>query len=152
MTAAPPPSGLSAALDRPLYGATFGQALGRYWRKYATFSGRASRSEFWWWFLFYAGIGTVLSIIGQVVAGAAPTGPAVTPSAVIGHSVQASLASSIWALINFVGGIAITVRRLHDTNRRGWWWFIQLIPVVGAIVMIVFMALPTDPAGSRFDR
>lgn len=151
MTASTAPARTSATIDQPLYGATIGQAFSRFWRKYATLHGRASRSEFWWWFLIYAGVGVLLSVINQIVVGAAPPDQN-TMSMIIRHSAETSIASSVWALINLVGGITITVRRLHDTNRRGWWWFIQLIPLVGSIIMIILVALPTNPAGSRFDR
>ena len=112
--------------------------------------GRASRSEFWWWFLIYAGVGVLLSIANQVVVGAAPAGQTDTAT-IIRHAVAVSIASTAWSLVNLVGGITITVRRLHDTDRRGWWWFIQLVPILGSITMIILVALPTDPAGRRFD-
>ena len=140
----------SVGLDRPLYHATIGQAFGRFWRKYTTVRGRASRSEFWWWFLIYAGVGVLLSIANQVVVGAAPAGQTDTAT-IIRHAVAVSIASTAWSLVNLVGGITITVRRLHDTDRRGWWWFIQLVPILGSITMIILVALPTDPAGRRFD-
>ncbi|QDP97271.1 DUF805 domain-containing protein [Microlunatus elymi] len=146
-TAAP----ANVVLDQPLYGATIGQAFVRFWRKCVTLHGRASRSEFWWWFLIYAGGGVLLSILNQAVVGAAPTGQT-SLSEIIDHTVKVSIASTAWSLINFVGAVTLTVRRLHDTNRSGWWWFIQLVPVIGSIIMIIFVALPTHPAGSRFDR
>ena len=141
----------TAGLDQPLYGASIGQAFTRFWRKYVTLRGRASRSEFWWWFLIYAGFGVVLSVINQIVVGALPAGETEL-SVIINHTVKVSIASTIWSLINFIGAISLTVRRLHDTNRSGWWWFVQLIPMIGSIIMIIFVALPSNQAGRRFDH
>lgn len=150
MITTPAPARAGAALDQPLYHATIGQALGRFWRKYTTLRGRASRSEFWWWFLIYAAVGVLLSIANQLIVGAAPAGQTDTAT-IIGHVVAVSVASTAWSLVNLVGGVTVSVRRLHDTNRSGWWWFIQLIPVLGSITMIILVALPSNPAGHRFD-
>lgn len=144
------PSATDAGLDKPLYGATIGQAFIRFWRKYAILHGRSSRSEFWWWFLIYVAIGIMLSVTSQLLVGAAP--PDSSTSMTIRRIMETSIASTTWSLINFVGGVSVTVRRLHDTDKSGWWWFIQLIPIIGSITMIIFVVLPTNPAGSRFDR
>jgi uncharacterized membrane protein YhaH (DUF805 family) len=58
----------------------------------------------------------------------------------------------IYGLATIVPNYAVLFRRLHDTNRSGWWWLIGLIPFVGGIILIVFTALPSEPAGSRFDH
>ncbi len=59
--------------------------------------------------------------------------------------------TALWSLAVLVPGIALTVRRLHDTNKSGFWIFIALVPVIGPIVLLVFELLPSDPAGVRFD-
>jgi uncharacterized membrane protein YhaH (DUF805 family) len=148
-------------LSQPLYGATIGQAARRYLKKYATFSGRASRAEFWWWILIYVLVGTVLGVINQAIAGPQPQPPvgATTQAdlnaylgAVFGWVAKASVAGSIWGLLNLVGLLALSARRLHDTNRSGWWTLIYLIPLVGLIVLIVFWASAPKPEGQRYDR
>lgn len=58
----------------------------------------------------------------------------------------------IWALAVFVPSLALSVRRLHDTNRSGWMLLLGLIPFVGAIILLVFYVLEANPAGQRFDR
>ena len=147
-------------LSQPWYGAPIGEAVKRFWKKYATFRGRASRAEFWWWFLVSYLISFVLGIIGQVVAGPQPQPPvdAITNeefsayvSAVVGWVAQASILSWIWALATLVGTLALSARRLHDTGRSGWWYLIGLIPVVGAIILIVFWASAPKPEGQRYD-
>lgn len=143
----------SAPLELPLYGASFGQAVSRYFKKYATFSGRASRSEYWWVFLFNAIIGVVVWILALVfgVAGAqvnSATGQ-VLPGP--GYFVVIGLAG-LWGLATLIPGLAISWRRLHDTNKSGGFWFLGFIPLVGGIIVLVLMLLDTDPAGARFDQ
>jgi len=147
-------------LSQPLYGANIGQAVKRFWKKYTTFSGRASRSEFWWWILVYALVGFVLGTINQVIAGPQPQPPvgATTEaeltqyaSAVFGWVGKASIAGFVWLLVNLVGLVALSARRLHDTNRSGWWTLFYLVPLVGPIVLIVFWASAPVPEGQRYD-
>jgi uncharacterized membrane protein YhaH (DUF805 family) len=148
-------------LSQPLYGATIGQAVRRFWKKYATFTGRASRAEFWWWFLVSYLISLVLSFVGQAIAGPQPQPPVAATSqdevtqyfyAVFGWIAQASIVAWIWALATLVGTIALSTRRLHDTNRSGWWYLIAFVPLVGAIILIVFWASGPKPEGQRYDR
>jgi uncharacterized membrane protein YhaH (DUF805 family) len=121
----------------------------RFWRKYLVFKGRASRSEFWWWMLVFTAAGVLLSLVNRELV--RPLGAVPGTDAVLAYSLKTGVLSTLWSLINFVGGIAVTVRRLHDTNRSGSRRFVQVIIGVGSIVMIVLTALPTRPAGRRFD-
>ena len=59
---------------------------------------------------------------------------------------------SLWNLAVLIPWLALAWRRLHDTNRSGGWWFIGWIPIVGQIILLVFLVQPPNPAGSRFDR
>ncbi|MBW5481463.1 DUF805 domain-containing protein [Streptomyces bambusae] len=90
-------------------------------RNYAVFSGRARRQEYW---LF-----TLFNIIITAVLG--------TLDAVLGTS---GLLTGLYVLAILVPALAVSVRRLHDTDRSAWWLLIGLIPLVGAIVLIVFAA------------
>ena len=155
-----PPYGQLAEvpLSQPLYGATIGQAVRRFWKKYATFTGRASRAEFWWWYLVSALVYIVLNAINRLFAGPQPLPPTSQDQLgqyfrdVLVYSAQASVLSSLWALATLVGMLALSTRRLHDTNRSGWWYLIVLVPVVGLIVLIVFWASAPNPQGQRYDR
>jgi uncharacterized membrane protein YhaH (DUF805 family) len=93
-------------------------------QKYADFSGRARRSEYWWFFLFSlisSGVASVIdSILGTRYGG------------------TTGLVQALVQLALLVPGIAVGVRRLHDTARSGWWLLIGLVPVVGWIVLLVF--------------
>jgi uncharacterized membrane protein YhaH (DUF805 family) len=138
-------------LSQPLYGATFVQAVKRFFLKYATFSGRASRSELWW-FVLASGIVTTIAYSIMMTGAAATTVAAdgqvsYAPAYWIGTAII-----SAWGLATLVPQLALYWRRLHDTNRSGAWYFIGFIPFVGAIILLVLVVLPDNPAGARFDR
>jgi len=141
----------ASAEDRgdALYGATPLQAWRRFVTKYVAFSGRASRSEFWWWLLAFAVVSIVLGLVNKAIVPAPASGDTATVRA---YSLQTSILQLIWALLNFVGAAALTVRRLHDIGLSGGWWFVQLVPGIGSIAMIVLVALPTAASGARFER
>ena len=151
-TVEPQPVHAATPLSQPLYGATIGQAVSRFFTKYATFSGRASRSEFWWVYLAYV---VVLAVIMIPLNAAGVTSVTVTADNQIvygpGYWVVWTI-SMIVSLALLVPSLAITWRRLHDTNRSGAIYFLALIPFVGPIILIVMLALPSNPAGVRFDR
>lgn len=90
-------------------------------KKYAMFSGRADRQEFWMFTL----ISFLISIVLAVVDAALGTSP---------------LLGALYSLAVLLPSLAVGVRRLHDTDRTGWWLLIGLIPIVGAIVLLVFLA------------
>jgi uncharacterized membrane protein YhaH (DUF805 family) len=101
-------------------------------QKYATFSGRARRSEFWWYALFQFGVMVAASIIDGVLFR--------------GHQFVSGLA----ALALIVPNVAVSVRRLHDTNRSGWWYLLVFIPVLGGLVLLYFVILPGAPATNSY--
>lgn len=94
-------------------------------KKYAVFNGRARRKEYWFFILFNIIINIVLAIIDSV------TGTLSLEEGI-------GLLSGIYSLAIVIPGIAVFVRRLHDTGRSGWWIFIGLIPLIGFIVLLVF--------------
>ena len=100
-------------------------------KKYAVFAGRARRKEFWMFFLVYVIIVVVLSIVEWMLG------------------IYAIL-SGLYSLALLIPSIAVTVRRLHDTGRTGWWWWIGLVPVIGIIVLLVFMALEGEPGQNQY--
>lgn len=122
----------------------------RFFKKYATFSGRASRSEYWWWTLVSVVIGIILNIIistGTTSTSSLSSTPQYGPGATIGL-----VLAVIWSLATIVPSLALTVRRLHDSNKSGWMILLGLIPFAGPIILIVFAVLGPDPAGQRFDQ
>ncbi|SEP76174.1 DUF805 domain-containing protein [Microlunatus flavus] len=139
-------------LDWPWYGIGFGAAIKRFFTKYATFSGRASRGEYWWAYLFQVVVVFVLYALAGASLFAAATASSATgatpqmgPLGYIGSSLL-----SLFALGTIVPSLAVAVRRLHDTGRSGWYILFGLIPLVGGIIVIVFLASATTPAAEQY--
>lgn len=120
-------------LSQPLRGASPRDAIVRFFKKYATFEGRASRSEFWWPWLFSFVVNTAINVI----LGA--------------DSTAGSIIGGIFALAILVPSLAVGARRLHDTGRSGWWQLLWLVPCIGWIVLIVFFALPEKAEGDKYN-
>ncbi|MFE4837645.1 DUF805 domain-containing protein [Arthrobacter sp. NPDC056691] len=135
----------------PYYGAPFPVAVRRFFKKYATFSGRASRSEYWWWAL----VAIVVSIVINIVTAAGGAGGATVTAdgtAVPGPGATVGLILAIiWGLATIVPSLALTARRLHDVNLSGWFVLLVLVPFLGAIALLVLTILPSKPEGQRFD-
>lgn len=100
---------------------TFGTSISICFSKYATFAGRAPRAEMWWFELF-----NILVHIGLVIAAAGF------------DSASLSIVSGVFGLATLLPMISVNVRRLHDINRSGWWYWIILVPVVGVILLLVW--------------
>ena len=103
----------------------FGEAISTGFTKYADFTGRARRSEYWWWLLFVVSVTVVTVLINFTLY----------VIAVIGL---------------LLPGIAVSVRRLHDTGRSGWFYFIVLVPLVGGIILLVWMATEGNPGPNQY--
>ncbi|WP_308637964.1 DUF805 domain-containing protein [Paenibacillus silvisoli] len=97
---------------------------------YVGFDGRARRKEYWMFVLFNILISFVLSLLARLLG--------------------MSWLSSIYSLAVLLPSIAVSVRRLHDTGRSGWWFLINFIPIIGFIVFLVFMCLEGDPGMNRY--
>jgi uncharacterized membrane protein YhaH (DUF805 family) len=106
-------------------------------KKYALFEGRARRKEYWYFVLFNFLI-TVLLIAIDYVTGT------------INVEVGIGLLSGIYSLAILVPSIAVSVRRLHDTDRSGWWVLISLIPIIGGIVLLIFMVQDSTSGDNRY--
>jgi uncharacterized membrane protein YhaH (DUF805 family) len=109
---------------------TFGQAVQSALSNYASFSGRARRSEYWWFALF----NLIVSIIASII------------DAIIGTPILAL----IIGLALLLPGLGLSFRRLHDTGRAGWWILIALIPLIGWIVLLVFFCQDSQPGPNQY--
>lgn len=112
----------------------FGEAVKSCLSKYFTFSGRAPRSEYWWF--------TLAMVIGSIIA-------AMLDAVLMGAN-DGGLFSVVFSLAVCIPAISVTVRRLHDIGRTGWWWWIYLVPVIGVVVILVFACLKSQPGANRF--
>jgi uncharacterized membrane protein YhaH (DUF805 family) len=95
-------------------------------RKYADFSGRARRKEYWFFYLVNVIITFVLMMIDVVLS-----------QSINGYPVV--LFAPIYALVIIIPTLAVTVRRLHDIGKSGWWYFIQMVPFIGSLWLLVLM-------------
>ena len=112
----------------------FSTAIKTCFGKYVTFSGRAERPEFWYWVLFSIIGSIVTSIIDAVLFGAGGLG----------------LLNPLFALATFLPSLAVSVRRLHDLDKSGWWYLLVFIPIVGWIILIVWYASAGTNGDNRF--
>ena len=140
-----------SVLNRPLYGATFGQSISRFFKNYATFSGRASRSEYWMLTLFMVIISAVFgALIAIVTATGGVTEDGTTE--VPGGAIALIVVFGIFALATLIPSISLQWRRLHDVNLAGPFYFLGLIPSVGGLILFIMSVLPPKPEGRRFDK
>ena len=113
----------------------FGQAIASGFQGYVRFAGRSSRSEYWFWVLFV--------LIAAGIAG-------VLDAFLFPGSVKVGLIRLIWTLAVILPGIAVSVRRLHDIGKPGWWYLLVLIPIIGWIILIVWACRSGDEGDNRF--
>ncbi|HMD74521.1 MAG TPA: DUF805 domain-containing protein [Steroidobacteraceae bacterium] len=103
----------------------FTDAIKTCFNKYADFNGRAKRPEYWWYWLFVLLVSLAISVLSRS-------------------------ASGLFSLVTFIPSLAVGARRLHDTDRSGWWQLLWIIPVIGWIVMIVFLVSEGSAGDNRF--
>lgn len=104
--------------------------------KYADFSGRARRKEYWMFFLFNIIISFAVGLVGGLIGGR--------------NGLFALSLPALYTLFIFLPSLAVTVRRLHDTNRSGWWVLVTFVPFIGALVLFVFTILDSDPEANTY--
>ena len=100
-------------------------------KQYVDFSGRARRKEYWMYFLVYFLITLVCGVVEGVL------------------SMPGTL-TTIVALVHLLPSLGVTVRRLHDTGRSGWWILLSFIPIIGALVLLYFMVISGEPQDNAY--
>jgi uncharacterized membrane protein YhaH (DUF805 family) len=135
-----PPGGFHAVSLTYLQGAavTFGEAIRQAFRNGFVYRGRASRSAYWWFALFQGIVFTLVGIASIPLAGNK------------GASLAIAFIISFPLLYLELVALALWVRRLHDTDRSGWWILIVFVPYVGAIVLLIFTLLKGTPGPNRY--
>ena len=111
---------------------SFGEAIQTVFRKYAEFTGRATRAEFWWWALFNVLVASALSLFNVIPIG---------DNAYLG-----SLLSGLWSIAVLLPSLAVAVRRLRDAGYGWGYLFFILVPIAGIVVLIVYWAQPRKAA------
>lgn len=100
-------------------------------KKYAVFSGRASRTEYWMFVLFTFLISLALSMLEGLFS-------------------DTSILSGLYSLAVLIPSLAVAVRRLHDSSKSGWWLLIAFIPIIGVFVLLAFMIMDSTPGKNAF--
>jgi uncharacterized membrane protein YhaH (DUF805 family) len=105
-------------------------------KNYAGFSGRSQRSEYWFFILFYFIITLVLVYVDGSVGGL--------------DQGYVGLFSGIFGLAMFIPSIAVSIRRLHDTDKTGWWILINFVPLIGGLIFLVFTVMDSTPGNNQY--
>jgi uncharacterized membrane protein YhaH (DUF805 family) len=103
--------------------------------KYVTFQGRATRSEYWWWALFVMVVYLVIIGVGL---------------AVMSDSSLPMIVAMLFMLAVLLPSLAVLIRRLHDTDHSGWWFFIELVPIIGPLWLLYLLVISGTPGPNRF--
>lgn len=106
-------------------------------KKYAVFTGRARRKEYWYFILFNIMISIILSAIDGMTGSYNP-------------QTGMGLLGTIYILAILLPAVGVSIRRLHDTGRSGWWVLLSLIPLLGTIVLLVFMLQDSKPGSNQY--
>lgn len=113
-------------------------AIKKGFKGYVVWNARSTRAEYWWWTLFALIVAIVSSILDSIIFG--------------GDFGSISPIYSITTLALFLPGLSVFVRRLHDTDRKGWWFWIGLIPLVGIVILLIFTLLPSKMGPTRWNN
>jgi len=106
--------------------------------KYVDFNGRAGRAEFWYYMLFYIIIALVLSLVSSFLFSSGTEGGG------------RSMLSSLLSLALLLPSLGVSIRRLHDIGKSGWWVLISLVPLIGFIVLIIFYVKDSQPGSNEY--
>jgi uncharacterized membrane protein YhaH (DUF805 family) len=101
-------------------------------RKYADFSGRATRSEYWWFYLVTIAVSILISILESIL------------------NIPFGLISVIYGLVSVIPTLALLVRRLHDTGKSGWFLLILVIPFLGIILFVISIFTDSTPGANKY--
>lgn len=119
------------------------------YRRYFDFSGRSRRMEFWMFQLLIFIVYVVVMIVATVLGGgmeAGNVGPGGAAAGIV------FIAFGIWGIATIIPSLALAVRRLHDTDRSGWWILIGFVPIVGALVLLYFYLIEGTRGPNSFGQ
>jgi uncharacterized membrane protein YhaH (DUF805 family) len=116
----------------------FGESIKHVFGNMTNFSGRASRSEFWWFYLFIVIVGTILSIIASATGADSSSG------------IGVNVVMFVIYVILVLASLSVSVRRLHDSNKSGWLVLLNLLCCIGPIILIVFWVQPSTEGDNSY--
>jgi len=116
---------------------TFAESAVAVLSKYATFTGRSRRPEFWWWFLLLLVYAVLFAALALLIG-----------SGTVGEVLVVAYSISMLAIL--VPSVAVVVRRLHDSGKSAWWLLLYLIPAVGGLLVLALMALPSTAGPNKY--
>jgi uncharacterized membrane protein YhaH (DUF805 family) len=116
----------------------FGESIKHVFGNMTNFSGRASRSEFWWFYLFIVIVGTILSLIASATGADSSSG------------IGVNIITFIIYVILVLASLSVSVRRLHDSNKSGWLVLLNLLCCIGPIILIVFWVQPSTEGDNSY--
>lgn len=126
----------------------FVEAVKSVFGKYATFSGRASRSEFWWWVLFLIILQIAAMILDNIFGTKINYDAGSTLSSLKIQGV--GWVGALVSLALIIPTLAVSVRRLHDTGKAGWWWLLNLVCCIGGLILFIFYLTPSTPGDNKY--
>ncbi|MCM1005400.1 MAG: DUF805 domain-containing protein [Prevotella sp.] len=135
------------------YQVSFGDAVKRAFSQYCKFTGRASRSEYWWFYLFNVIASCVIFFIcggTHVLAHAWDVAMSRGGDVNVEYGGTYSTISYIWSLVTLLPGLGLFWRRMHDAGHSGWWWLWTLLPLIGWIIILVALCKPSVPAENQY--
>ena len=113
---------------------TFTEAVKSVFSKYATFSGRARRKEYWYFVLFNMVVSIVIGMLARAIGG---------------ENLERTL-TGIWSIAVLIPGLAVVWRRLHDIGKSGGWWFLVFVPLVGWIILLIWFCQDSQPGENQY--
>lgn len=127
----------SSHISEPLPTMGFMEAVQTCFSKYVDFSGRARRSEYWFYTLFVGIVQLVLGLVGNMIFGTPENG-------------GTNILQNIFSLVIFLPSLAVFWRRMHDIGRTGLWFFLNLVPCIGQIILLVFECTDSQPGENQY--
>lgn len=120
----------------------FTESIRAFFSRYTDFRGRTPRSGYWWVVLFLVAVSFVMWAVDMVLF------EGIYPQTLLEQGFGPG--SILFIAATFIPNLALGFRRLHDTGRSAWWILIGLVPIVGAIVLLVFYLLPSTPGSNQY--
>jgi uncharacterized membrane protein YhaH (DUF805 family) len=118
------------------------------WNNFGDFSGRATRMEYWLYRLEITVVGVIIAGFYSLMPRTTETGSLPQTDPLLGIIILGVLA--ILSILLIIVDLGVTIRRLHDTGRSGWWIFLRVIPYIGSFIVFIFTVLDSEAAENKY--